>query len=103
MRQRWLGATGLRVPAIAVEGVDVVVDAGGVVVGGQTLEALVLDGVSDTGRLREAHAAGRPVLVRAASREEVRQALARPEVACALVTPEHRALTELDLRELTYG
>ena len=51
--------------------------------------------------LREAHAAGRPVVVRATSAEEVKAALARPEVAAALVTD--RLLLELDLTELTYG
>ncbi len=91
MRERWFGATGRRVPEIAVEGE---LDLG---------EALVLDEVSDQGELQEAHAAGRPIVVRAASAEAVKAALAHPEVASALVPAERRDLLDLDLRELTYG
>ncbi len=91
MRERWFGATGRRVPEIAVEGE---LDVG---------EALVLDDVSDERPLHEAHEAGRPIVVRAASAEAVKAALAHPEVAAALVPPEHRDLLDLDLRELTYG
>lgn len=91
MRERWFGATGRRVPAIAVEGE---VDVGG---------ALVLDDVADDGALREAHDHGTPVVVRVDTPEQVRRALARPEVACVLVSPEHRDLVELDLTKLTYG
>jgi hypothetical protein len=88
VRERWFGATGRRVPEIALEGaVDVA-------------EALVLDTLEDEA-LREAHAQGRPVVVRTASAGEVKAALARPEVAMALVTDP--ALLELDLTELTYG
>ncbi|MFL5964733.1 MAG: hypothetical protein ACJ757_17805 [Gaiellaceae bacterium] len=88
MRERWFGATGRRVPEIALEGeIDVA-------------EALVLDTLDDQA-LREAHARGRPVVVRAATAAEVKAALARPEVALALVTD--RALLDLDLTELTYG
>jgi hypothetical protein len=91
LRERWFGATGRRVPEIAVEGeIDLE-------------EALVLDDVSDTATLHEAHEAGRPVVVRARSPEAVRDALARPEVASVLVPPDHRELLELDLTELTYG
>jgi len=87
--ERWFGATGRKVPAIALDGT---VDLDG---------ALVLDSVADVAALRDAHDRGVPVVVRAASAEEVRAALTRPEVACALVSsPE---LVELDLRELTYG
>jgi hypothetical protein len=93
VRERWFGATGKRVPAIAVEGVHQV----------PLEEALVLDDVSDTAALARAHARGTPVVVRARSVDEVRQALARPEVACALVPPEAGDLAEVDLRELTYG
>lgn len=93
MRERWFGATGRRVPEIAVEGEDdIPLD-----------EALVLDDVSEVGRLREAHAQGTPVVVRAADEERVAQALARPEVACVLVPAERRDLRDLDLRRLTYG
>jgi hypothetical protein len=88
LRERWFGATGRRVPEIALEG-DV--DLSG---------ALVLDAV-DEGALRDAHAEGRPVVVRAATAGEVKAALARPEVAAALVTD--RSLLDLDLTELTYG
>ena len=93
MRERWFGATGRRVPEIAVEGED------DVALG----EALVLDGVADEARLRAAHAEGTPVVVRAADEESVARALARPEVACVLVPPERRDLRDLDLRRLTYG
>jgi hypothetical protein len=91
MRERWYGATGRRVPEIAVEGELDVADA------------LVLDDVSDDAALREAHEAGRPVVVHAATPEEVKGALARPEVASVLVPPDRRELLDLDLRRLTYG
>ncbi len=94
MRQRWFGASGQRVPEIAVEGDESVP---------LTPEVLVLEDVTDVALLREAHAAGRPVVVRADSAEQVKQALARPEVACALVPPSARELLQLDLTELTYG
>jgi hypothetical protein len=93
VRERWFGATGQRVPEIAVEGED------DIPVG----DALVLDGVHDVGRLEEAHAKGVPVVVRAANAEAVRAALERPEVACVLVPPEQRELVELDFRQLKYG
>ena len=91
MRERWFGATGRRVPEIAVEG-EVDLD-----------DALVLDDVSDAHALKDAHEQGRPVVVRADSPERIKQALARPEVACVLVPEAHRELLELDLTELTYG
>jgi hypothetical protein len=91
LRERWFGATGRRVPELAVEG-DL--DVG---------EALVLDDAHDLERMREAFASGTPVVVRAASAEEIKAALARPEVACALVPPDRSDLLELDLTELTYG
>jgi hypothetical protein len=91
VRERWFGATGRRVPEIAVEG-ELELD-----------DALVLDDVADTARLREAHVAGRPIVVRAATADEIKAALSHPEVAVALVPPEQRELLELDLRELTYG
>lgn len=90
MRERWFGATGRRVPEIAVEG-ELAVEG-----------ALVLDSADDD-RLREAHDAGTPVVVRASSSEAVKEALARPEVACVLVPAERRDLLDLDLTELTYG
>jgi hypothetical protein len=90
MRERWFGATGRRVPEIAVEG-ELELD-----------DALVLDTV-DEQRLREAHERGTPVVVRAATPEAVREALAHPEVAAALVPRERADLRELDLTELTYG
>ena len=91
MRERWFGATGRRVPEIAVEG-ELELD-----------NALVLDDVSDTTALHDAHEAGRPVVVRADSPAEIRDALARPEVAAVLVPGSKRELLELDLTELTYG
>jgi hypothetical protein len=91
LRERWFGATGRRVPEIAVEG-DLELD-----------EALVLDDVADEAALKEAHEAGRPVVVRARSPEEVKAALARPEVASVLVPADSRELLDLDLTELTYG
>ena len=91
MRERWFGATGRQVPEIAVEGE---LDLG---------DALVLDQVGRPEDLHAAHAAGRPIVVRASTAEEVKAALAQPEVAVALVPPDRRELLELDLRELTYG
>jgi hypothetical protein len=88
VRERWFGATGRRVPEISVDGE---LDLG---------DALVLDAVDDAA-LREAHAHGRPVAIRAQSAEDVKAALARPEVATAIVTDP--ALRDVDLTELTYG
>ena len=89
MRERWFGATGRRVPELALEGTIDVDDA------------LVLDDVGDDARLRAAHEEGTPVVVHASTPDEVKAALARPEVSTVLVpTPE---LVELDLTELTYG
>jgi hypothetical protein len=65
--------------------------------------ALVLENVDDDAQLRAAHAAGRPVVVRADSPDAVLTALKRPEVACVLVPEDKRELLDLDLRELTYG
>ena len=93
MRERWFGATGRRVPELAVEG-DPLVPVG---------DALVLDDVSDDAKLREAHAQGTPLVVRADSPEQIVAALKRPEVACVLVPKNRPELLELDLRELTYG
>ena len=91
MRERWFGATGRRVPEIAVDGE---LDLG---------DALVLDDASDARGLHEAHAAGRPIVVRAASVEEIKAALSHPEVATALVPADRSDLLDVDLRELTYG
>jgi hypothetical protein len=91
MRERWFGATGRRVPEIAVEGE---LDLEG---------ALVLDDVSDDTGLHVAHQHGTPVVIRAKTAEQVKEALARPEVSTVVVPPEHRELLDLDLRELTYG
>jgi hypothetical protein len=91
VRERWFGATGKRVPEIAVEG-ELELD-----------DALVLDDVSDTERLHEAHEAGRPIVVRTRTPEEIKLALSHPEVAAAVIPPDRRDLLEVDLRELTYG
>jgi hypothetical protein len=88
VRERWFGATGRRVPEIALEDEF------------EVGEALVLDAIDDSA-VRAAHAEGRPVVVRAATADEVKTALARPEVATALVRDP--ALLDLDLTELTYG
>jgi hypothetical protein len=89
VRERWFGATGRKVPEVALEGS---LDVEG---------ALVLDDVADEARLREAHERGIPVVVRADTPEAVKTALARPEVASVLVPTEE--LLRLDLTELTYG
>jgi hypothetical protein len=91
VRERWFGATGRRVPELAVEGE---LDVAG---------ALMVDGVSDLRELREAFDAGTPVVVRASSAEEIKAALARPEVSSVLVPPGRADLLELDLTKLTYG
>ncbi len=93
MRERWFGATGLQVPEIAVEGEGELPPG----------DVLVLEDVSDVGRLQEAHAKGVPVVVRATSAEAVEEALGRPEVACVLVPPDKRDLVDLDFRRLKYG
>jgi hypothetical protein len=89
MRERWFGATGRKVPEIALEGT---IDLEG---------ALVLDDVSDVAAIHEAHHAGTPVVVRCASAADVYAALSLGPVACALVTDA--ALLTLDLAEMTYG
>jgi hypothetical protein len=91
VRERWLGATGVRVPEIAVEG-ELELPA----------DVLWADVAGDA-EIRAAHASGRPVVARASTPEEVKAALRRPEVACVLVPAERRDLLDLDLRELTYG
>jgi hypothetical protein len=89
MRERWFGATGRKVPQIALEGT---IDLEG---------ALVLDDVSDLDAIRTAHERGTPIVVRASSVDEVHAALSRGEVACALVRDQ--TLLALDLPQLTYG
>jgi hypothetical protein len=91
-RERWFGATGRKVPEIAVEG-DAAVPID---------DALVLDDVTDLDLLRGAHERGTPVVVRARTAEAVKEALARPEVACVLVPDSSPELLELDLTALTY-
>ena len=93
MRQRWFGATGTRVPELAVEGDPLV----------PVTDALVLEDVSDLDRLRQAHAQGTPVVVHADSAEKILAALRRPEVASVLVPVDRPDLVDLDLRQLTYG
>jgi hypothetical protein len=93
LRERWFGATGTRVPEIALEGDERV----------PLEDALVLDDATDTARMHEAHVEGKPVVVRAADAESVQVALARPEVCCVLVPADKPELLELDLRKLTYG
>ena len=89
IRERWFGATGRRVPELALEGE---LDVEG---------ALVVDSVADDAALRRAHDEGTPVVVRARDAAAVKAALSRPEVAPVLVSDP--ALLELDLPALTYG
>jgi hypothetical protein len=89
MRERWFGATGRKVPEIALEGT---IDLEG---------ALVLDDVSDVAAIHAAHHAGTPVVVRCASAEDVHAALSLGPVACVLVRDE--TLLALDLAGMTYG
>lgn len=89
MRERWFGATGRRVPEIALDGELDLADA------------LVLDDVADPEAIHEAHVLGRPIVVRASTPAEVHAALSLGEVSCALVRDE--SLLSLDLTELTYG
>ena len=93
MRERWFGATGRRVPELAVEGDPLV----------QLDQALVLDDVSDEATLHDAHVKGTSVVVRADSPEKIVVAFRWSEVASVLVPWDHPELLELDLRELTYG
>ena len=89
MRERWFGATGRRVPSSRSRARS-------------TSTARSSSTTSrTTRRLREAHAQGTPVVVRAATPEAVKEALARPEVATVLVPTEE--LLDLDLTSLTYG
>ena len=91
MRERWLGATGRKVPEIALEGSLELPE-----------DTLVVDDLEPE-RLRAAHEAGTPVVARASDPEGVKAALERPEVAAVLVPSAHPELLELDLTELTYG
>jgi hypothetical protein len=87
VRERWFGASGRKVPEIALDGE---LDVEG---------ALVLDHWND-----DAHAAferGQPIVVRAHSAGEVKDALAHPEVSTVLVRDP--TLLELDLVKMTYG
>ena len=91
MRERWLGATGRKVPEIVVEGELALPE-----------DVLVLEVVDAKRCAGPSMQAGRsscaPTLPKACG-----LALARPEVSCVLVPAEHRELTRLDLRTLTYG
>ena len=87
MRERWFGASGRKVPEIALEGELDVEDA------------LVLDAWDDSAH--EAFEHGRPIVVRAQTADEVKAALRHPEVASVLV--RDRALLDLDLVQMTYG
>jgi hypothetical protein len=89
MRERWFGATGRKVPQIALEGAL------------EVEGALVLDDVADAAAIHAAHEAGTPIVVRCSTVGEVHAALSFGEVSCALVTDP--ALLELDLPQLTYG
>ena len=73
MRERWFGATGRKIPEIALEGT---VDLEG---------ALVLDDVSDLKAIHEAHHAGTPVVVRCSTAGAVHAALS-PTSRCSRST-----------------
>ena len=89
MRERWFGATGRRVPEIALEGE---LDLEG---------ALVLDGVDDDA-LRAAHAAGPPG--RRAGAHAPRRSRRRSRGPRSRArSSSDPALLDLDLTELTYG
>jgi hypothetical protein len=90
VRERWLGATGRRVPEIAVDGELEFPD-----------DVLWLEQASPE-EVKQAHAAGRPVAAHADTPQGVKDALAHPEVACVLVPPDRRELLDLDLTALTY-
>ena len=91
MRERWFGATGRRVPELALEG--------------EWSSATPWCSTRSTTSRSCATAfdAGRPVVVRASSAEQIKAALARPEVACVVVPDDRPELLDLDLTELTYG
>jgi len=91
VRERWFGATGKRVPELALASQV------------ETGDALVVDSADDVARLREAFDAGTPVVVRASTPEAIKAALARPEVSCVVVPDDRPELLDLDLTELTYG
>jgi hypothetical protein len=91
MRERWLGATGTRVPEVAVDGELELPD-----------DVLWAEEADDEA-VKAAHASGRPIAAHASTPEQVKAALTRPEVACVLVPPERRDLLDLDLTALTYG
>ena len=91
MRERWFGASGRRVPELALEGQ---IELG---------DAVVLDAADDVAQLRAAFDAGTPVVVRASSPEQIKAALMRPEVSCVVVPDDRPELLDLDLTELTYG
>jgi len=104
VRTRWLGATGVRVPEIAVEGEDVEApDDHHIRIGESDIEALVLEEIGDLEAIHEAHLRGTPIVVRAADPRGVAAALEHPEVACVLVPPGRGDLRKLDLRRLKYG
>jgi uncharacterized Ntn-hydrolase superfamily protein len=90
MRERWFGATGRKVPQIAIEGQ---LDVDG---------ALVLDELDETA-LRAAFDEGRPIVVRATTADDVVRALKRPEVSSVLIPAGKPELLDLDLIAITYG
>ena len=93
VRQRWFGATGRRVPEIALEGDEAV----------PLDEALVLDASRTRTRCaRRTRRARRSSCARAPPTRCARR-WRDPEVACALVPESARELLELDLPKLTYG
>jgi hypothetical protein len=89
IHERWFGATGRKVPEIALDGT---IDLEG---------ALLLDDVSDLAAIRLAHGAGTPIVVRASTAEEAHAALSLGAVSCVVVQDD--SLLSLNFAEMTYG
>ena len=78
-RERWFGATGRKVPEVAL--------AGTIDLAGRSCSTTI----ERRRGAPAAHADGIPVVVRADTAEEVAAALARPEVSCVLVEDDRPA------------
>lgn len=87
--RRWFGATGRRVPQLALEHE-------------LSLDGAIVADCLDEQLLAAAHSSGIPLVIRAATATEVLAALARPEVSSVVVPDARAELLELDLVALTY-